>query len=336
MDGLNGTFIPLSNPAVSGERVYIIAAFKPSQPVSTIDVHVRLYAIDVRSIMVGRIKVIWFYDLTLHESNLPYLTSEVTECIGRSDPTELQAGSVLFEEASSTVVAVVNHFGAEEAGPQSNNRWDADPSNMKSVMISLTDNGDSYTVNFGMLPSPTAFQAVAYASPNFTVSECNDSSLSGKGIPPPQVPSMWISRFKSGSSLQSSIEKIDVLTGSTIHNMDKIEELQNITVTSKLALFYNDKLMRKLYCNGSKQEAHNDSPLMPLMFGYHNWKDSTNYIGAVDVSGEQPEFLWSVSTFDDNAPVVGQITTVGKDRDTMMALTTTHGAYFYVLFAEKN
>ena len=324
LDGQQGTFIPLSNPAVSGKRVYIIAAFKSSEPISSTDVHLRLYAIDVRPIMVERIKVIWFYDFTLHESNLPYLMNEVTECIGRYDPTDPQVGSVLFETSSNIVAATVNYRSS--SGGDSGCHGTDYP--YKSVLVSVTDNNDSYTVNFVKNSLP-AFQAVAYASPNFTLSNCKHP---GQSTLPPHVPSMWISWVVKETA--SSIQNINILTGSMIQTLDKIEELQNTTLTSRLSIFYNDKLMQKLYCNGIEQEVKDDL-LTPLMFGYHDWKDSTNYIGAVDVT-DQPEFLWKVRTFDDNAPVVGQITTVGEGRDTMMALTTTHGAYFYVLFAESN
>ena len=321
-NGQNGTFIPLSNPAVSGERVYFVAAFKPFRPVDTIDVHLRLYAIDVRPIMVERIKVIWYYDLTLHESNLPYLTSDLTECIGRSDPTDPQVGSVLFEKEISIVVASVNYVGGSKCSDGS-----ADPSNMKSVVISVTDRGDHYTMNWQNEKYPP-FQALAYASPYFTMSDCRGLQNRQQPIDPPH---MWVSWVANGT--RSIIEKIDIITGYTVYKMDnKVKELQNITVSSRLAIFYNDK---KLYCNGSVEDLQ-DKPLTPLVFGYYDWKDSTNYVGAVDLSTiDSPEFLWKVRTFDENASVVGQIATVGKGRSTMMALTTTHGAYFYVLFAEK-
>ena len=81
--GAVGTFIPLINAAVSGNRLYIISAFKPhmsqpkKQPQRT---NLRIYAIDIRSSINDRIKVVWQKDLTLN-GTLPYLTDIETICV---------------------------------------------------------------------------------------------------------------------------------------------------------------------------------------------------------------------------------------------------------------
>lgn len=107
MDSVKGTFIPLSPPAVSGERVYFVAGFKPLQPTATpSSLQLRLYAIDVRTVMVERIKVAWYHDMVLNDVTMPYLNGRQAECAGESNPLEQDIGNVLVEDG--IVVASVN------------------------------------------------------------------------------------------------------------------------------------------------------------------------------------------------------------------------------------
>ena len=314
VDGVNGTFIPLSPPAVSGERVYFIAGFKPlhSAPSPPNSLHLRMYAIDVRSIMVERIKVAWYHDMVLSDAELPYLQSLQAECIGTSYPWETPSGNVLVEDG--IVVATVNYGSQIPPSCHQGACQESAPASMHSVIMSLTDKGDSFQLNFEGKNTPP-FQAVVYASPNFTRSKCSPTA-------PPPAPSVWVSYSVNGNS---QIRNIDIKTGDVISTIS-IAALQDITLTSKMAIFYNDQVME---CGSSRSEEM----LIPLVFGYAT-KGGDYYIAAVDISPNPAELRWTVKTFD-NSPPVGQITTVGKGRDTWMIVTTTQGCFFYLLYSDR-
>lgn len=277
----------------------------------------RLYAIDVRTIMVERIKIIWYHDVTLNNSAIPFLESSQASCSGQSDPLDGPVANVFYEDG--IVVASVNFIDLLKSGCTLGESCQR-ASYTNSLLISVTDKGDSYTLNYDR-SSQMPFQAVAYASPTFTVSECS------KAMPNPS-PSMWVS-WASGN--RSLLEKRNIKTGDPIYKVN-IDSLKDVKLTSKLSIFYNDQLVR-CWKNGSREHYREDA-LTPLMFGYSS--NGQNYIAALDVSSSEPELQWSVKTPGSaRGPAVGQITSVGKGRDTMMALTTPQGAYFYILFAEE-
>lgn len=327
VDGVNGTFIPLSPPAVSGERVYFIAGFKPlqPQPTSSSDLQLRLYAMDVRTVMVERIKVAWYHDMVLSDAAVPYLDGRQAECAGESNPLDPPVGNVLVFDNHGIVVANVNYVSRARSscrlwgcqGPSSK-------STTHSVMLSVTDMGESYRQNFVTKTLPP-FQAAVYASPDFELSRSKcDPAAVPPPVPPP--PSAWVSWVVNGTT--SQIQHLDIMTGNVLSTID-IAELKDITLTSKMAIFYNDQLMQ---CSDSG-DGEGESMLVPLVFGYAT-KGGEYYIAAVDISPNPAELRWTVKTFD-NSPVVGQITTVGRARDTWMAVTTTQGCFFYLLYSDS-
>lgn len=185
-------------------------------------------------------------------------------------------------------------------------------------MLSVTDHGDSYQMNFFNKTVPP-FQTVVYASPNFTRSRCDPTV-------PPLPPSVWVSwivNATNSTSTDSLIQNINIKTGNVLSEID-IADLKGITLTSKMAIFYNDEVVE---C----KDFGGEDMLVPLVFGYGS--KGNYFIAAVDISPNPAELRWTVKTFD-NAPPVGQITTVGEDRDTMMAVTTTQGCFFYLLYAD--
>ena len=272
VDGIDGTFVPLTNPAISGERVYIVAAFKSLQAAPTKNIRIRLYAIDVRTIMTERIKIVWFHDFVLENSIIPYTKSSQTECTGKSDLSSGIISNVIVED--SIVVASVNYANcsslkcSDHEGVAFTN----------SLLISITDEGDSGKVNFfklALLP----FQAVAYASPNFTALSCDkEASYSAEQA------AMWISWIeKDGNSL---IEKMDLKRGASISTIT-ISSLKEISLTSKMSIFYNDQDNHKCYNEGNEPNM-----LTPLVFGYSS--KGQNYLAAVDISLSNPELRWSI------------------------------------------
>lgn len=316
LDGVNGTFIPLANPAVSGERVYIIAGFKPFQPTATdmgvgMGVRLRLYAIDVRTIMVGRIKVVWYHDVTLSDADLPYLRSPQAACSGQSNPLDLDVAHVLIDDG--VVVAAVNYV-SEVSTRCGSVECHAKTSATNSLLISAMDLGETYKLN-AMKETFPPLQAMVYASPNFTASLCDHTA-------PPPTPTVWISWMPNATN--SAIENIDAKTLAVV---TKLDNLMDILVTSKLSIFYRNQVME---CGNST--TREQSVLMPLVFGYTSSVDGQAYIAAVDVASSSLDLRWTVKTFR-NDRVVGQIVTVGSGRDTMMVLTTVGGSYFYVLYS---
>lgn len=324
----NGTYVPLSNPAVSGERVYFVAAFIPDPPVALVEL--RLYAIDIRAVMVERIKIAWHYDFTMSYGTIPYLGSSQVHCQGTINPQDQPIANVMFD--NGVVVASINYVNNADGrcrGSGNGGCEDAPPTN--SMLVSLTDKGDSYQVNFVKQGLPS-FQAVAYASPNFTASRCGDR-YQELSLPPAGMWVVWTT-----DEGYSNIEKLDIKTGHVLSKLD-MDALKNIKVTSKLAIFYNDQLFQ---CGNSRDgggsgRGSGDKPIMPLVFGFRSDTGSTpTSIAAVDVYSEPAELLWSVKgPLSATYSIIGQIATVGKGRDTMMAITTSKGAYFYILFAEK-
>ncbi len=290
----NGTFIPIANPAVSGERVYILTSFKSFKP-NPSGVLLRVFALDVRTIMVERIKIIWYYDVYLPNSALSIDQSDHSYSGG-----DMESAPQNIMCVRGTVLASVNYATKSDAGSNSTGKQQ-DIRN--SLLVSLQDHGDSYTLNF-IKDKIQPFHAMAYASPNFNVTTLDSSD-------PPLV---WISLIESDSI--SVIRKVDATTGNEILKINQ-SSLSEITMTSKMSIFYNDQ------DTGEK--------LRPLVFGY-SYKTQT-YVTAIDVSLKDPEIRFSVS-LPKAAPAVGQITTVGTGRDTMMVVTTTEGVYFYVLFAD--
>lgn len=284
--------------------------------VTTSSLRLRLYAIDVRTIMVERIKVAWYHDMVLNDVTMPYLDSLQAQCLGESNPLEQDIGSVLVE--NGIVVASVNYVVPTTLNYGRGNR---ETSVNQSLMVSVTDNGDSYQTNyFNKTLAP--FQTVVYASPNFTRSKC-DSTVA---LSPPSVWVSWIVNATNSTSTNSLIQNIDIQTGNILSEID-LPGLKNITLTSRMAIFYNDQVVECKDFEGEKIATM----LVPLVFGYAS--KGSYFIAAVDISPSPAELRWTVKTFD-NAPPVGQITTVGEARDTMMVVTTTQGCFFYLLYSD--
>lgn len=68
IEGVDGTFIAMSQPVVNGNRFYMLTKFVPLDPRKTGPTRQRLYAIDIRHSLVNRIQTAWYYDYpTQHE-----------------------------------------------------------------------------------------------------------------------------------------------------------------------------------------------------------------------------------------------------------------------------
>ena len=139
INGTEGSFLPLSTPAVSGNRLYIISLFKPQKvPYTYPDTLVRLYAIDVHTTIVNRLEVAWKYDLTLKNAYIPQPSD-----YHNTQEAYLPLSSILVQ--NDTVVASVNVV-------QYHTGWTTAPDPVLlngSSLISITDGGSTvYTMNY--------------------------------------------------------------------------------------------------------------------------------------------------------------------------------------------
>ncbi|XP_062567571.1 uncharacterized protein LOC134229798 [Saccostrea cucullata] len=60
----NGTFIPVAPPVVSGHRIYILTEFRPDYSLHQPDIlgMQRLFAIDMKNVMMGRLETAWVFN----------------------------------------------------------------------------------------------------------------------------------------------------------------------------------------------------------------------------------------------------------------------------------
>ncbi|XP_061189656.1 uncharacterized protein LOC133197570 [Saccostrea echinata] len=60
----NGTFIPVAPPVVSGHRIYILTEFRPDYSIHQPDIlgMQRLFAIDMKNVMMGRLETAWVFN----------------------------------------------------------------------------------------------------------------------------------------------------------------------------------------------------------------------------------------------------------------------------------
>ena len=322
VNDLNGTFVPLSNPAVSGERVYFLAKFSPFKPYPPghMTSIIRLYALDVREIMVERIKVIWYHQYELTGTPAPLVDNssiiqDTARVIIQKDVVVGFLNYVIIP-ASTNLTCTSPSCKSVERGSSSQGY-----PGFKSMVLSLKDQGDSYSVNF-VLDSQPPFQAVAFVDPTITLAE-RPATASLKSPPPKDI---WVA-FRDKDSSYSVISTMDPTTGKLKPAMANIPSLTNISLTSKMTIFYNDQQVEK--SNGTSSAV-----LLPIVFGYTT-SSGDAYLAAVDMSSQPPELRWT-QKMPSNQPVVGQVTTTGIGRDTMMFVTTGKGAYFYELFSDDD
>ncbi|XP_052770889.1 uncharacterized protein LOC128210576 [Mya arenaria] len=70
----NGTFLPISQPVVSGQRFYLLTEFVPekdSYDPTVLNLQ-RLYAIDVHTRLANIMTVAWFYNFEMEDQNLKF------------------------------------------------------------------------------------------------------------------------------------------------------------------------------------------------------------------------------------------------------------------------
>ena len=111
----NGTFVPLSTPAISGKRMYLLTGFWPtnaSTEASNNSFLIRLYAIDATTFAVGRLRIAWYYEVTV-EGYLPPIEKNYESCAYNPPSSDTSLDDDLsvaqVTVVGETVVAMLNY-----------------------------------------------------------------------------------------------------------------------------------------------------------------------------------------------------------------------------------
>ena len=138
--------------------MYFLAKFSPFKPYPPghMTSIIRLYALDVREIMVERIKVMWYHQYELTGTPAPLvdnssITQDTARVIIQKDVVISFLNYVI--PASTDLTCTSPSCKSPKRGSSS---WRM--SRVKSMVLSLKDQGDSYSVNF-MLDSQSAFSS---------------------------------------------------------------------------------------------------------------------------------------------------------------------------------
>ncbi len=351
INGTDGTFVPLGDPAINGSRVYIVAAFRPHVESSHNPLLTRLYAIDIRTTISQRIVIVWYMDISLDGYSIPYLSNSRTVCTSSSlGPAETPHSSVSLSEPPSrvmvqdgTVVASINLCGSSTCTP----------AGYSSKLFLVKDLGSGY-----QLLSEDSF------SGDVTCLACldiHDVMEKDDGLPDTlqerqskedllqAKPHFWL--LNSDTRHQTTLlEERDTSDGEVTRQvvLGKLLETKQVTVTTKLTIVYSNLQSAELPCISKLPCVEEHASVLLLGVSISNGSSSTaeiesgnpsqvssspNYILALDISdGQTIKLLWRLP-LPPSEPAVGQIATVDVDRseETIMVVTTSLGIYAYQL-----
>ena len=117
----NGTFVPLATPAISGERMYLLTGFWPTNASLLADkyIDIRLYVIDSTTHAVRRLRIAWYYEIRL-QGYLPAIESNYKSCAYHSPLKEMGGTGTGVDDnidsvaevtvIDNTVVATLNYI----------------------------------------------------------------------------------------------------------------------------------------------------------------------------------------------------------------------------------
>lgn len=339
IDGVNGTFIPLSNPAGQDERMYVLTAFKPwnrnsERNKSEGNVHLRVYAISVLSTEINRIRFDWFYDEVISNISIPYLNDKETVCNVRPIPGDAEDGLDLqtvgadFEDKltavdsepvahvttiADTVFVLFNYYPDISEHTANGSKSARLTPCMKSNILVIQDLKENYSVKY-MKEFKQPFQAVGFDSP----SPDREWKLPGRRMSKQQEEdSVWIAfndlQVKQALLMQLGVSNDTVL--STI-NVSGLLGAKTVRITSKMSFLYHQESLR------SQKQA-----VSPLVFCV--LVDSSKaYVVAMDVSDGSGKSLWLL---DVGKICVGQISTVDRAQDSLLVVSDTTGISVYLL-----
>ena len=326
VDGIEGTFIPLDNPAVTNHgRMYILTVFRPFDSSTkyspSINPYVRLYAIDIRETIVERIKVVWHHDVKFTGASIPYVTSESTFCT-TVPPNNKQKKSTkyLSENAiepvggvlvdNNTVVAVFNHYRNTICTKSSTGKSCVSQDDVvQSQLIAVEDKDESYSLLYTK-ELPYQFESMAYLSAQNKPADIKPfRNIMDTGT-------FWVSMYNS-EKMTSILLKVIMSTGEIAMEFDvnKLLGASDAKVTTKLSII-------------SKRNPKADRNVIPMVLGVTSSSEAKNYVIAVDIASEQADHvdelrsLWSLSV---SHKTIGQISTVDGAQVSSLVITDDLG-----------
>ena len=318
MNGTAGTFIPLGNPAVTENRVYVLAAFRPhgnGRPTSSL-VHLRLLAVEIARSITERIRVIWQYDVTVSGS-IPYQYLNTSETMCILVPPSQEASQREQKLDSQGITNISNIMVNGEIIVASVNLRVS--SQIESLLMSVSDTGSGYALNF-MSHSAGFVQSLNYP-----------------GVTKQESWVFWACRIDMLLK-NTLLEARDALTGqvSTSVDLNQILRTSATVAVSKVTLLQTNQTLNSRFRFGLQNSSHTTAcdrtkSLLPLLVGIVS--DSIgNAVVALDVS-ETPNasLLWKLSLPAQDGAAVGQIATVNGAGNSLMIVTTPAKINAYLL-----
>ena len=316
VNGMAGTFIPLGNPAVTGSRVYVLAAFRPhgkGRPTSS-SVHLRLLAVEIVRSITERIRVVWQHDLTVNGS-IPYqyLNTSETMCVLVPPSQEARRREEKLENHGVTNIS--NIMVNEEVIVASVNLKVS--SQMESLLLSASDTGPGYTLNF--MSHSTGFV----------------HSLSYPGVKKLESWTFWACRIDMLLK-NTLLEARDALTGqvSTVVDLNQMLQTSATVAVSKVTLLQTNQATLNLrFRFGLQNSSSYDKTKSLLSLVVSVVSDSIgNVVVALDISESSTiSLLWKLSLAAQDGAAVGQIATVNGAENSLMILTTPAKISAYLL-----
>lgn len=312
MNGTAGTFIPLGNPAVTGSRVYVLAAFRPhgrGRPTSSL-VHLRLLAVEIARSITERIRVVWQHDLTVNGS-IPYqyLNTSETTCVLVPPSQEARQREEKLETHGITNIS--NIMVNEEVIIASVNLKVS--SQVESLLLSVSDTGPGYTLNF--MSRSTGFV----------------QSLSYPEVKKQKSWTFWACRIDM-LLINTLLEARDALTGqvSTLVDLNQILQTSATVAVSKVTLLQtNQQTLNSRFHFASFYDK--TKSLLSLVVSVAS--DSIgNDVVALDISeSSNVSLLWRLPLAAQDGAAVGQIATVNGAENSLMIMTTPAKISAYLL-----
>lgn len=323
VNGLKGTFIPLSTPAVnssSSERLYVLTAFRSRQQPqnnSSHDMNMRLYAFDVTGNMAYRIQTVWHYDFILPSASIPYLGSQETECnmsyppdTGSTDPAERQISPNSVTDLPAYVVIqgdiilVVLNFNDIKSGDR------------HCRLLTVTNLEKSYSINFSKDIDQECY-GIAYNS--------LDSALYTNNASSPNQMKVWLHVFDPVIH-DSSLLLTDMHSGDVVMtlNLSALLGKDKAKITSQMLIAYL-YLGNNTVNHSTTAKVLKKSPI-PLILGVTDGSGEGSVV-AIDLSFDM-KVIWTIPVIGGQS-VSGQICTLDRLQDSLLVFTDQSGVYFF-------
>ena len=305
----NGTFVPLSTPAISGERMYLLTGFWPTNASRQRDSKdesfvIRLYAIDSTTFAVGRLRIAWYYEIKL-DGYLSAIEQHYKSCSYHSPSTDNDNNKdndssddndnvAQVSVIGNTVVAIVNYKTVTNSDAH--------------YTISLNDTGTSYHKNC----ADSINNEVVVSLGSFQADELLSHFISDYIVAAVQTP------VASNTELSTELLIYNKL------NVCNRSPLKKINLSS---ILFDGSNSVKLTTNLLSIVPASNSSLY-LVFGVENSKSREGHVIALDITLDlnNVTVVWSQVT-PDKTPPLGQISVLNNT----IIISTRNGILLYIL-----